>query len=87
MANNRHTIVLTLEHFQVKMGLDTSLQPGQQMTGLKYAIDQMKELSTIADFKLMFDKDNQTTEEEILEQGITDVLIIASNQADLTRIK
>lgn len=57
------------------------------MTGLKYAIDQMKELSTIADFKLMFDKDNQTTEEEILEQGITDVLIIANNQADLTRIK
>ena len=35
----------------------------------------------------MFDKDNQTTEEEILEQGITEVLMVAVNMADLIRIK
>ncbi len=85
--NNRHTIALNFEHFKVSIGLDAALQPSQQMTGLKFAISQMKELSTVQDLKLMFDKDNQTTEEEILEQGITDVLMVAANMADLIRIK
>ena len=49
------------------MGLDRALTPSQQMTGLKYAINQMKDLSTIEDLKLHFNEDFQTTEEEILE--------------------
>jgi len=33
----------------------------------------------------MFDADNMTTEEEILEQGITDVLIRPQHMADMIR--
>ena len=57
------------------MALEQTLNPTQQMTGLKYAIDQLKELSSVSDFTLMFDEDNPTNEEEILEQGIADVLV------------
>ena len=37
------------------------------MTGLKFAIDHMKELSNVSELRLMFDEDNPTNEEEILE--------------------
>eukprot|EP00354_Favella_ehrenbergii_P007384 CAMPEP_0170464598 /NCGR_PEP_ID=MMETSP0123-20130129/9259_1 /TAXON_ID=182087 /ORGANISM="Favella ehrenbergii, Strain Fehren 1" /LENGTH=57 /DNA_ID=CAMNT_0010730289 /DNA_START=121 /DNA_END=294 /DNA_ORIENTATION=+ len=56
------------------------------MTGLKFAVDQMKELSTVDTLTLMFDADNPTNEEEILENNITDVLVKASNMADQIRI-
>jgi len=55
------------------------------MTGLKYAIDHMKDISQVRDLKLMFDEDNPTNEEEILEQSITEVLLKAINMADLCR--
>ena len=47
----------------------------------------MKELSTVQELKLMFDDDNQTHEEEILEQGLTDVLVKAKNMADIIRLQ
>ena len=86
-ANNRHKITLTFEHFKVVMGLDPGLTPAQQMTGLKYAVDHMKELSTVNNLRLMFDADNPTNEEEILEQNITEVLVKAANMADIIRIQ
>lgn len=45
------------------------------MTGLLYAISQLKELAQVEELTLMFDEDNPTNEEEIIEQGITDVLV------------
>ena len=86
-AGNRHKINLNFEHFKVVMGLDPGLQPVHQMTGLRFAIDQMKELSEVRDIKLMFDEMNPTTEEEILEQGIEEVLVKAVNMADLARFQ
>jgi len=35
----------------------------------------MKELAEVPDVTLMFDEDNPTNEEEIIENGITDVLV------------
>ena len=47
-ALNRHTIRLVFEtHTTVEMALENTLTPSQQMTGLLYAIEQMKELSTV----------------------------------------
>ena len=85
MAANRVTIKLSLNDCRVEMALDQALTPSQQMTGLLYAVDQMKELSKISDFQLMFDADNPTTAEEILQQGITDVLLLPKNVADRVR--
>ena len=71
------------------MALDKTLSPAQQMTGLRYAIDHMKELSKIQDLKLMFDANLMTTDEEILEQGITEVPMKAKemNMADIIRLQ
>ena len=57
-ANNLHKISLVFDHIRVTIGLDRTLSPSQQMTGLRYAIDQMKVLSTLSDLKMMFDADN-----------------------------
>lgn len=54
------------------------------MTGLLYAIQQLKELASVEAFTLMFDEDNPTNEEEIIEQGITDVLVKVKQQAPAT---
>ena len=43
MADNKHKINLVYEHIRVTMGLERTLNPTQQMTGLKYAVDQLKE--------------------------------------------
>ena len=59
------------------MALEQTLNPAQQMTGLLYAISQLSELSSIQHLTLMFDEDNPTNEEEIIEQGITEVLVKA----------
>ena len=77
-ANPRHKITLNLgdsHNCRVEMALEQTLNPGQQMTGLLYAISQLKELAQVEEITLMFDDDNMTNEEEIIEQGITDVLV------------
>ena len=82
-ANTRHKIRLLFDNCRVELALEHTLTPHQQMTGLKYAIDHMKELSSVSELRLMFDEDNPTNEEEILEQGITDVLIKQINQMNI----
>ena len=47
MAANRNTIKLVFENCRVEIALDTKLTQSQQMTGLLFAIDQMKELSSV----------------------------------------
>ena len=48
MVQARHTIKLIFgNNCNVEMALENTLNPGQQMTGLLYAIDQMKDLSTV----------------------------------------
>lgn len=48
----------------------------------------MKELSEVSDFQLMFDEDNPTNTEEILQQGISDVLLKpkSMSMADMIRL-
>lgn len=81
--NTKHKIRLLFDNCRVELALENTLSPHQQMTGLKYAIDHMKELLNVSQLRLMFDEDNPTNEEEILEQGITDVLIKQINQMNI----
>ena len=82
MAQNRHTIKLVFgNNYSVEMALENTLNPSQQMTGLLFAIEQMKELSAVQELTLMFDEENQTNEEEILEQGLTEVLVKAKQES------
>ena len=67
--NNRFTITLTMgSKLQVSMGLDSSLAPEHQMTGLLYALDIIKERTGITDLQVNFDEENLTHEEEIITE-------------------
>ena len=87
MASNKTTYKFTLEHFRVDMSVEDSLSQSQQMTGLLYAISELKQLSGVSDIQLMFDEDNMTNEEEILQQQITDVMVKPKNMAGMARMQ
>lgn len=48
------------------MGMERSLTPPQQMTGLLYALDEVKKITEVDNLKLMFDEENETSTEEII---------------------
>ena len=56
--------------YWLSLDLDPSLSMKDQMTGLLFAIDLFKKENKLAAVKLMFDEDNPTTPEEVLENDI-----------------
>ena len=50
----------------VEVGMERSLTPSQQMTGLLYALDEVKKITEVQSLKLMFDEENETSTEEII---------------------
>jgi len=51
--------------------IDRELKPAQMMTALLIAKRTFLEKIDVKEADLMFDKDNPTIEEEILQEGIT----------------
>ena len=58
-----------------------------QMTGLLFAIDQLKEKSEISDLILYFDEQNMTHQEEVISEQISDVLVKPKNMADIIKLQ
>ena len=55
--------------------MDRELKPAQMMTALLIAKKTFMEKIGESEVELMFDRDNPTIEEEILQEGITEVLV------------
>ena len=79
MHQPKHVVTFKVMGFEeshwVEMAMDQSLSPARLMTALLFAKDFLSQKIEIKDLDLMFDQDNPTNEEEIIQEGIPVVFV------------
>lgn len=85
VESNKHTIRLQLEDnsVSVELALEETVEPKTQMTALLYAKDFLAGILGLKVVQLMFDAENPTNEEEILQERMKTVIVKPGSLADM----